>query len=62
MPAPSLVTVPVVVPMMLARLMLPAPPKVRPNVGPVIVSVLVMDNVPESELISLAEPKVIKPP
>ena len=61
-PAPSLVSVPVVVPMMLLIVIFPAPPSVRPNVGPVIVPVLVSVSVPESELMRDAAPRVSNPP
>ena len=61
-PAPSLVSVPEVVPMMLLIVVLPAPPTVRPNPAPVIVPTLLRVRVPASELIRLAAPKVSRPP
>ena len=39
-PVPSLVSVPVVVPMTLAMLRLPAPPRVRPKVAPLMALVV----------------------
>ena len=59
-PLPSFVTVPDVVCIMFATETLPAPPNVIPKVFPEIVA---PDNanVPESELILVAAPKVISP-
>src|SRR5438093_1080367 len=52
-PEPLLVSEPVVVPMMLETLPLPAPVRVSPNVAPVIVPVLVRFSVPVPALVRL---------
>ncbi len=60
-PAPSLVTVPVVVPMIDAIEPPCAPPKVNANVAPVMVPALVSAIVPASPTMEDAAPNAIKP-
>ena len=60
-PAPSLVNVPLVVPKTLVNVPPAAPPKVKPNVGPVMVSTLLMVMAPVPPTMELAAVKVIRP-
>ena len=60
-PAPLFVSVPDVVPRMLARLPLPDPTNVKPKVAPVIVPVFVMLMPPALVPMLLAVPSVINP-
>jgi hypothetical protein len=61
-PAPTFVTVPLVVPMMLARLLAgAAPPSVRPNVAPEIVPGFERIKFPLLATMLLVLPKVTSP-
>ena len=60
-PAPVLVSVPLVVPRILASEPLPVPPSVRPNVLPVMVPALVMLMSPLPATMLLALANVINP-
>ena len=62
LPAPSLVNVPVVVPITLAIVVSPAPPTVRPKPAPVIVPRFDSVSAPASVLIRALPARVIKPP